>query len=163
MKVNMKKILIISVFVILYSEKLSAHMSEEFAALLLNSPIGYQQGFGFKTPYFRSSFDANITLTILNFGYNFNEYYKSSAFIGIGIGSILQFQYGYCFHENNHLMRIRSDLPLYSVTKNKKSITNYCSIGVYYDYAFKSINRSSSLGISVSFNLSTLVGRKIGK
>lgn len=147
---------IITIFTIFLNvQQLSGHTSDKTLAMLFNAPIGIQQGYGFNHPHFRTAFDINVTLLVLNAGYNYNSFYKSNAYIGLGVGSLIQLQYGYGFYQKNHMVRIRTDFPLFAITK-EKSILDYISVGAYYNYAFKSKRQKSSVGISLCLELGSI-------
>lgn len=157
----MKKLVMICliVFLGLGINSAKAHLPEDMLYILINSSLDYQGGLGINDGVYRNSVDLNVNFLLLNFGYNYQFLYKSSLFGGIGIGSLIQFQYGYCFGNESTLMRIRSDIPLYSVVKNKESILNYFSVGLYFERAFHFDEQGSSLGFSVGLSLGPLLDK----
>jgi hypothetical protein len=128
--------------------------------LLINSPLSFQQGFGFKQPYYRKAFDVNFSLIVLNLGYNYQQYYGSNGYIGLGLGSGFQLQYGYGFNQEKHLIRFRSDWPLYSFVKNKLSFLAFCSVGIFCEHTFNDKNKGFNIGITIGGNLATLLTLK---
>ncbi|WP_320051681.1 hypothetical protein [uncultured Acetobacteroides sp.] len=152
-----KKILILIIVVILFDKNAYSHEDENALMFFINSPIGVQQGFGSKNPNNSLSFDTNITLVIFNLGYNYQDYSGHNGYIGLGIGSAIQVQYGYGFTQKKNLLRIRTDLPLYSFTENKQSPLSFCSLGLYCEKTFDNQDKGLTVGVSVGFNISTLL------
>ena len=155
------KILKIIIFIfIICLTPLRAHIADEAIAMLFNSPISYQHGFGLDNHPYRSSFDANINYIILNFAYNYNPEFKSTLFVGLGLGSFLQVQYGYAFSNDKNLIRVRSDIPLYLPFRHTNSLLKYINIGIYYENSFNDIERSNSIGLTFGVSLASFIIKK---
>lgn len=128
--------------------------------LMLNSPIGYQLAYDYNTLTLRNQFDANISFIFINGGYNYNGYYGSSMFLGVGAASIIQLQFGHNFKDNYNLIRLRSDIPLHLFTSKTFSPLRFLSVGVFFDHAYDTPIRKNMFGLSVSLNLGSFVGIK---
>lgn len=114
------------------------------------SPIGFQREFASKTPNLGNSFDLSFTGVATNFGYNYKSGYGSSAYVGVGVGCLLQVQYGYQFENVEHLIKVRSDFPLILVGLEKDNFLSAFSVGLYYVNSNKNISYNNSYGFSVS-------------
>lgn len=120
--------------------------------VLYNMPLTVQSGYGFSDEPLRLAVDQNFTFIWVNGGVRYDINYKTDAFIGIGLGSLLQFQFGYSLDEGYSLIRLRSDLPL-SVFSSESGIWHDITIGLYADHAFDFIARDASFGLSIGYNL----------
>lgn len=118
--------------------------------ILSHSPIGLQREFSSKSPNLGNSFDLNLTGMLINFGYNHKSDFGSSAYLGVGLGCLLQVQYGYQFLHKENLIKVRSDFPLILLDIDNKGILNYFSVGMYYVNSNKDISYNNSYGFSVS-------------
>jgi hypothetical protein len=76
---------------------------------------------------------------------------------GIGLGSIIQIQFGREKLANTKLFRIRTDFPLYVFDVDEESILNTMSAGLFYDHAFNNPKRASTIGISIGFSMVSLL------
>ncbi|MFZ4401401.1 MAG: hypothetical protein ACOYO1_15305 [Bacteroidales bacterium] len=101
---RIKKALLILLFtlLILNPAKSIAHGEDQAGPIALNMFVGYQYGFGTKG-YISKGFDADIVLFFLNGGYSNKINFGPNAYIGIGIGSGIQLQYGFAYRERKNL------------------------------------------------------------
>jgi hypothetical protein len=120
---------------------------------VLNSPISYQPSYDIESQSFRNNIDLNISLFIINMGYDYNEHYGSTMYFGLGF-TVVQLQYGRNFQDKYNLIRIRSDLsPLFFEKVETTSAWRYLSFGAFCDYAFNNPDRKLTFGLTIGINL----------
>lgn len=78
------------------------------------------------------AFDNNLTLLYINTGLNYNSNNVTTFYAGVGIGSVIQLQYGKPINIKENLLRVRFDIPLMLFIDDDSSIFNYTYIGIYY-------------------------------
>ncbi len=154
----MRKILIgLSLILTCFFNKVQAQSHDNgyaaLASILLNLNVGYQQGFSTKSPTSRSAFDSNLTLVLLNIGYSHQQYYGSNGYIGLGVGTLAQAQYGFGFNEKKRIGRLRSDLPIGILFSSEDKALNALSVGIFAERDFHHTNRGNSFGFSLTANL----------
>lgn len=121
------------------------------------SPIGFQRDFTSNSPNLGNSFDWSFTGVATNFGYNYKSGYGSSVYLGIGVGCLLQVQFGYQFENVEHLIKVRSDIPLILVGLDKTNFLSNFSVGLYYVNSNKDISYNNSYGFSVSVSTFSVI------
>ena len=145
------------------NKKLYAHFDPDVMLILFNSPLSYQGGYDLKASKYYNSLDINITAAYYNLGYNYNSFYGSTAFIGMGFTSIVQLQYGRNFSRKENLIRLRSDIPLCHISFDRKSAWRYLSVGLFWDYTFDNKDKSIAFGFSLSYNLASITQMNFDK
>ncbi len=145
--------LVFTFFSLFVTNKAKAHFDPHFMYLFVNMPISYQATYDNHSYLWRSHFDANVTLAFLNAGYNYNDLHKSTAYFGLGMGSIIEVQYGRNFENKYNLIRLRSDIPLYVFSSNTVDIWRFLSVGLFWDYAFEYEDRGANFGLTLSINI----------
>ena len=122
------------------------------------SSFSYQQGFSGNAPVFRSTFDTNVNLAFLNFGYSYNSEFKSNFYVGVGIFSFIQLQHGYALKNNKHIFKIRSDFPLsilkykINIPPNKEPWWSHFTCGLYFENTFNDEKRGSEFGLILGYS-----------
>ena len=96
-------------------------------------------------------FDNNITFILINAGVNINTQNSPIVFAGIGLGSLIQVQYGKPIGIRENLIRVRLDFPLF-FHFDDKSILNYTYFGFYFQNSDKLNSNLNSFGLSFSIN-----------
>jgi len=138
-----------------YPTKSYAHGEQTFGPFSLNGFVGYQFGIG-SNGYILRGFDANLVIAFINGGYSNKTYFGSNAYIGVGISSELQIQYGFSFTQRKNLLRLRSDIPL-SIFNYNKGLWRTLAIGIYWEKRFNDSAYSNNFGISVTIGLMNLI------
>ena len=153
-----KKVLItIFLFMALYLSNITYGQSARGFIKILNSPISYQPSYDIKSQAFRSNIDLNISLFIINMGYDYNMYYGSTMYIGLGL-TLVQLQYGRNFQDKYDLIRVRSDIsPLFFEKVETTSAWRYLSFGAFCDYAFNNPERNLTFGLTLGVNLAAFM------
>ena len=160
LKINNKLLFISLLFFVIMSKESKAQWHNGVFSLMLNTPISYQLAYDHNSMVFRNQFDINTTFLFLNAGYNYNGYFGSTMFVGIGATSIIQIQYGRNFQDKFDLIRIRSDLPLHLFTSKTLSPLRFISIGIFYDHSFNTPIRTETYGVTCSINLASFLTLK---
>ena len=106
MKTILKALIILSLItLIIFPTKSYAHGEQTAGPFALNGFVGYQYGIG-TNGYILRGFDANLVIGNINGGYSNKTNFGSNAYIGIGIGSALQIQYGFSYSQRKNLLRL---------------------------------------------------------
>ena len=149
-----KKVIIsIILFIALSTSGIAYGQSARGFIKILNSPISYQPTYDIESQAFRSNIDLNISLFIINMGYDYNMHYGSTMYFGLGL-TLVQLQYGRNFQGKYDLIRVRSDVsPLFFEKIETTSAWRYFSFGAFCDYAFNNPERNLTFGLTIGVNL----------
>ena len=140
---------------IIFPTKSYAHGEQTAGPFALNGFVGYQYGIG-TNGYILRGFDANLVIGNINGGYSNKTNFGSNAYIGVGIGSALQIQYGFSYSQRKNLLRLTSDIPL-SIFSYNKGLWRTLAIGIYWEKRFNDSAYSNNFGISVTVGLMNLI------
>lgn len=152
----MKKILLCFAIIctLLIPQKLSAHGDEEFIKALApyayNGFISYQYEIGEKN---NQAFDADFVLALFNGGYSKKEQLGSNAYLGLGLGTLFQVQYGYAYLSKSDLLRIRTDIPFTFLYSGDFKLWQILSVGLFYERQFKASSNSNQFGVNLGIGL----------
>ncbi len=119
--------------------------------IYLNSPLSLQHGVSSNPGGSFSAIDLNVNLILLNISANYQSDSGCNAYIGMGLISFLQAQYGYSFRDSRDLLRIRSDIPLVLFEENNPIIKSM-SVGLFYEASTEKNDKLSKFGLSLSVN-----------
>jgi hypothetical protein len=156
MKTILKALIILSLITLVtFPTRSYAHGEQTFGPSALNGFVGYQFGIG-TNGYISRGFDANLVIAFINGGYSNKTNFGSNAYIGLGIGSILQFQYGFAYSQRKNLLRFRSDIPL-SMFSYNKGIWRALAVGLYWEKRLNDSEYSNNFGISITIGISNLI------
>ena len=154
-----KLILLVFVFLIFRSESFS-HSPELKEAIAVCLISGLQSDLINDKSNLTFSFDNNLTFYFINSGINYNFKTTTTLYAGIGIGSLIQIQYGKTLDIKENLIRVRLDWPLMlHYHKDENSILNYTNIGIYYINSDRNINFSENYGITISLNVNRAISK----
>jgi hypothetical protein len=128
--------------------------------------VGYQQGYNFTQNKLNgAAFDFNGSIVVLNYAYSYQYHVGHKAFAGLGLGRILQAQYGYAFNAHQHLFRVRADFPFRWIWEKEaaklehslKGVVGQASMGLYVE---KGLGNDYGLvvGGTISYSLFSLLG-----
>lgn len=148
------KIILIAIF-ISTSIKCYSH-SEELLPYIINGFIGINVGIG-ESNQVVYGFDSNIAFAFFNGGFTFRNAIGSNSYVGLGYGTVLQLQYGFCHSLNKNYLRFRSDIPL--VFLDNKYLKPL-SIGIYLEGDIKNPPKIPIFGLNFNYSLSSYI---IGK
>ncbi len=121
----------------------------------VNGIVGYNYGLDSKSGASFHSLDTDFIITFINGGFVNNKSYGRKGYIGIGLGSLLQFQYGYAYSQKKNLLRIRSDVPMTIVLK--KGFWRRFSLRLYWEKRYNSFDFQNIYGFNISCGITNLM------
>lgn len=148
----MKELALICIFLFCINNITNAHTfyrTTRSDAIFIASPFGIQSDINSSNSRIINSFDINLTGYVPSIGLNYNTLYGTTIFGGIGIGNILQIQYGLQLEHGEMLMRIRSDVPLILLDTDNDGFLKYPIVGVYYLKSHKLDARPETFGVTL--------------
>ena len=159
------KYILVLIFAFNSTGKLFAHGQHHFAWTTVNSSAIYD----FKNERLFQSFDINSSFIIINggLGYKKINYLDSkniSAYIGMGMGSILQLQAG--FSKDGFSLRYRTDWMLGYTSENFAKKHPYAGLTTFTLIAEKYFNDAQMkwyLGLGIGFSINNIYGLKVFK
>ena len=159
------KCVLVFIFVLSITDKLFAHGEHHFAWTTISTSGIYD----FNNERLFQSFDINSSFIIINggLGYkniNYLDSKKISAYVGLGMGSILQLQAG--FSKDGFSLRYRTDLMLGYVSENFAKKHPYAGLTTFTIIAEKYLNNAQMkwyLGLGIGFSINNIYGFKVFK
>lgn len=156
----MKRLILIMFVFLSFKPDLYSDPSDELIySYMACMTSGVQADFSNKMGNITFSFDNNLTLLLLNLGINYKFQHSTNFFVGIGLGNIIQLQYGFPLVGKENLFRLRSDFPLVIFTNEKNSFLNYTHLGFYYINSDKKIHFNENYGITFSVNVNRAISK----
>lgn len=147
--INKIILLVIFKFVLIQCD-VWAHTTND-RLIYLNSPLSLQHGVSSNPSGNFSAIDLNVNIILFNISANYQSDSGFNAYIGMGLISFLQAQYGYSFRDSRDLLRIRSDIPLVLFEDNNPIIKSM-SVGLFYEASTEKNDKLSKFGLSLSVN-----------
>lgn len=156
----MEKLILILFVFLSFKIVAKAHSPELKEAIVVCLISGLQSDLINDKSKLTFSFDNNFTFLFVNSGINYNSNKTTTLYAGIGLGSLIQIQYGKTLDIKENLIRVRLDWPLlFHFYENVNSFYNYANVGIYYINSDRKIHFNENYGITLSVNVNRVISK----